>query len=41
MGRQHHQINGREFEQTPGDNGGQGSQECCSPGGLKEWGTIQ
>ena len=24
-------LNGREFEQTPGDNGGQRSLACCSP----------
>ena len=27
----HHQLNGHEFEQTPGDGEGQGSLECCSP----------
>ena len=26
----HHQLNGREFEQTPGDREGQGSLVCCS-----------
>ena len=26
----------REFEQTLGDSGGQGSLECCSPWGRKE-----
>ena len=26
MVRQHHQLNGHEFEQTPGDREGQGSQ---------------
>ena len=31
----HHQLNGHEFEQTPGDSG-QGSLMCCSPCGLKE-----
>ena len=25
-----------EFEQTPGDSGGQGSLACCSPWGRKE-----
>ena len=25
-----------EFEQTPGDGEGQGSQACCSPWGHKE-----
>ena len=27
----HHQLNGHEFEQTPGDSEGQGSLACCSP----------
>ena len=27
----HHQLNGHEFEQTPGDSEGQGSLVCCSP----------
>ena len=27
----HHQVNGHEFEQTPGDSEGQGSLACCSP----------
>ena len=31
----HHQLNGREFEQTPGDGDGQGSLVCCSSQGLK------
>ena len=31
----HHQINGLEFEQTPGDGEGQGSLECCSHGVAK------
>ena len=26
-----HQINGHEFEQTPGVSEGQGSLVCCSP----------
>ena len=29
-------TNGHEFEQTPGDNEGQGSLVCCSPWGHKE-----
>ena len=33
MVRKHHQVSGHEFEQTPGDSGGQGSLVC---GGL--WG---
>ena len=32
----HHQINGHEFEQTPGDREGQGSLVWCSPWGHKE-----
>jgi len=27
----HHQLNGREFEQGPGDGEGQRSLVCCSP----------
>ena len=27
----HHQLNGHEFEQTPGDSVGRGSLVCCSP----------
>ena len=27
----HHQLNGQEFEQTVGDNGGQKGLVCCSP----------
>ena len=32
----HHQLNGHEFEQAPGDGEGQGSLVCCSPWGCKE-----
>ena len=32
----HHQLNGHEFEQTPGDSEGQGSLAYCSPWGHKE-----
>ena len=32
----HHQVNGHEFEQAPGDDEGQGSLVCCSPWGHKE-----
>ena len=35
MARWHHQLNGYEFEQTPGDSEGQGSLACCSPCGRK------
>ena len=31
-----HQLNGREFEPTLGDDEGQGSLACCSPWGHKE-----
>ena len=37
----HHQLNGREFEQTPGDSRGQGSLACCSPGGWKKSDTTE
>ena len=36
MVREHHLLNGHEFEQTPGDSEGQGSLVCCSPWGHKE-----
>ena len=29
-------LNGHEFEQTPGDSGGQKSLVCCSPWDRKE-----
>ena len=34
-------LNGHEFEQTPGDSGGQGSLVCCSPWGCKESDTTK
>ena len=37
----HHESNGHEFEQTPGDNEGQGSLACCSPWGHKERVTTE
>ena len=37
----HHQLNGHEFEQTPGDSEGQRSLACCSPWGLKESDTTK
>ena len=40
MVRYHHQLNGHEFEQTLGDNEGQGSLVCCSPWGHKEADTT-
>ena len=36
MVRQHHWLNGQEFEQTPGDSEGQRSLACCSTWGHKE-----
>ena len=35
MVRRHHQLNGQEFEQTPGDGEGQGILAHCSPWGRK------
>ena len=32
----HHWLNGNEFEQTLGNDKGQGSLACCSPWGCKE-----
>ena len=37
----HHQLNGHEFEQAPGDGEGQGSLACCSPWGRKESDTSE
>ena len=37
----HHQLDGHEFEQTLGDNEGQGSLVCCSPWGCKESDTTE
>ena len=37
----HHQFNGHEFEQIPGDGEGQGTLACCSPWGHKESDTTQ
>ena len=31
----HHQLNEHEFEQTPGDSGGQSSLACRSPWGCR------
>ena len=36
-----HQLNGHEFEQTPGDNEGQGGLACYSPWGHEESDTSQ
>ena len=40
MVRQHHQLNGHEFEQTLGEGEGQGSLACCSPWDHKDSGTT-
>ena len=37
----HHQLNGHEFEQAPGDGGGQGGLACCSPWDRKELNTAE
>ena len=34
--RQHHQLNVHEFEQTPGDSGGQRSLACYNLWDLKQ-----
>ena len=36
----HHHLSGHEFEQIPGDGGGQGGPVCCSPWGRKESDTA-
>ena len=36
----HYCLNGREFEQTPGDGEGQGNLACCSPWGREELDTA-
>ena len=36
----HHQLNGHEFGQAPGDGEGQGSLACCSPWGQKKLDTT-
>ena len=41
MYRWHHQLNGPEFEQAPGDGEGQVSLTCCSPLGHKELDTTE
>ena len=37
----HHQLNGHEFEQTPGVGDGQGGLVSCSPWGHKESDTTE
>ena len=41
MARLHHQLDGHESEQTPGDGEGQRSLARCSPRGRKELATTQ
>ena len=36
----HHQLEGQEFEQTPGDSEGQGSLACCSSWGCTKSDTT-
>ena len=36
----HHQFNGHELGQTPGDGDGQGSLMCCSPWCCEELDTT-
>ena len=35
MVERYHQLNGHDFEQTPGDSKGQGSLACFSPWGRR------
>ena len=37
----HHQLNGHEFEQTPGDSEGQRSLSCCRPRNRKGSDTTE
>ena len=37
----HHRLSGRESEQAPGVDDGQGSLACCSPQGCKELDTTE
>ena len=41
MVRWHHWLNGREFEQTPGDGEEQESLMCCRPWGHEESDTTE
>ena len=38
--RNHHQLNGHEFEQTLGDSGGQRNLVCCGPWDHKRSGMT-
>ena len=40
MVRQHHKLNGHEFEKTLADSEGQGSLVSCSPWGHKQSNTT-
>ena len=40
MVRQHHQLNGHEFDQTQGDSEGQGTLVCSSLSGHKKLATT-
>ena len=37
----HHQLDGHEFEWTPGAGDGQGGLACCNSWGHKESGTTE
>ena len=37
----HHQLDGHEFDQAPGDGEGQGSLACRSPWSCKELDTTE
>ena len=37
----YYRLSGHEFEQALGVRDGQGSLECSSPWGLKEWDTTE
>ena len=37
----HHQLNGHEYEQTPGVGEGQGSLACCMPWSHRESDTME
>ena len=37
MAEYHHQLNGHEFEQIPGDNEGQGAWHTTAHGVVKSW----
>ena len=41
MGGWHHQVNGHEFEQAPGDCEGHGCLDCCSSWGCTESDTTE